>query len=173
MANSEIRASRNRLLNSCPDARSGATYKRSRLAIGAPIDFDFANVQTSGTIIDISSIPFKDQYEDKLITIYKPHIKQDSYDQIKVGDSYFNGSQKALEIVAKEAVPTQLNFVGDDGYIQSPIGLLDVTVTLRMKVKKINGAYIYQEEVGITPGKNLEFATDNYFFDQFSILRIE
>jgi hypothetical protein len=148
------------------------TFKRSPVAVGAPIDLEFTRVQTSGTITDMSTLPFKEQYVEKKVTISHPYIEQSEYEQITPGDSFHDGEETVLTVISKTSSPSTSVFL-KNSYLRQNDTTVQAEVVLRMKVKKIQNQWVYNEEQVILPGLELSTGTAQYFFDRFKILRIE
>ena len=129
-------------------------YKRSPLVIGAPIALILANTQVYGTIIDLSSKPFNDKYLEKTIYFVKRNSYPGEYEAIKIGDSYFDGTRTAFEILEKS-------------------GPENITVKAKISLQEKNGELVFGEEQVIKPGKLLNLSTLNFAFNDFVVGKIE
>lgn len=138
--------------------KSGSTYyfNRSEIAIGSPIDLAFSNTQVSGVIIAYSKQPIIDKLVDKIIFLTKNDPDRWEYEAIKIGDYYFDGENKAFEILSKE-------ISGDNS----------LTVKAKIKMKEINNRLVFGEDRVITVGKKINIFTNNFSFDNYLVSRID
>ena len=82
-------------------------FKRSTIGVGAPIDFEFPNVQFSGTIMTISEKPLIEKYVEKTIYMTKKYAYLWEYDAIHIGISTLTESRQFLRfLVRKLKTPT-------------------------------------------------------------------
>jgi hypothetical protein len=142
-------------------------YNRSTIGVGAPIDLEFPQLQVSGTVTDLSQNPFQDSYLEKVIYLANPYAYTWDYDNIKIGDSYFDGTEKVFEILDKY----------DSGLSQATGSSADTRrytiVKARVKVKQVNDQYVFGEEQVVTVGKSLNISTVNAVFSNYVISKIE
>lgn len=153
------------------------TYNRSKLSIASPIDIDFPSVLISGTIIDISKSPFKESYVDKIIYLRDPggytQSSPFSYDNIKVGDKYFNGEFYSFEIIDKYLENSTLLF--QDYLNLQTLGETDskdIVVKAKVKLQEKNNQLIYGD-TRVAQNVAFNIFMSNYYFDRFYIERIE
>lgn len=123
-------------------------FNRSVIAIGSPIDLAFPNVQVSGVVIDYSKQPIIDSLTDKVIFLTKSNPDDWEYEAIKIGDYYFDGKNKVFEILDKEIL--------DNGNA--------LTIKAKIKLKMINGQFVFGEDRIVTVGKNINIFTNNFSF---------
>ncbi len=148
------------------------SFKRSAIGVGSPIEFEFNNAQIAATIIALSNNPPENKYVSKTITLYKPFVDSRDYDGIKIGDTYFDGQEEIIEILDKSAVPSS------GGYIEGRnIGFGDnrsnVEIVVNMKLKQNRNNLMYNDEYAVQIGREINFETASYYFDDYRILHIE
>jgi hypothetical protein len=150
-------------------------FNRSTIGIGAPIDLEFPDIQVSGTIINLSPSPFKDQYIEKTIYLANRYAYSWDYDNVKIGDSYFDGVDKVFEIIDKSEGGMSQILTSDRGrYDPTTQDVRKYTVIkARVKVKKVDGQYIFGEEQVIANGKTFNMATPNFSFVDYMISKVE
>jgi len=148
-------------------------FNRETIGIGSPIDLEFPNIQFSGTIIDLSEQPIKEQYEEKIIYLTKRIPYPWEYDQIEVGDKQTNGERIVFEILNK-TTENELNttLLQQGTFINSNINLF--TVKAKILVKKVDNQLVFGEESIIAQGKLLfGVATDKFTFTDYYITKVE
>ena len=161
-----------RLIADYNSRRKAYSFKRSTIGIGSPIEFEFENVQIAGTILSLSTQPPKNQYVNKTVTFYKPFVDVREYDSIQIGDKYFDGEDEIIKIIDKSATTTQAGYI-EGRRIGYGEGLMDVEVTAQMKLKQIGDNLMYNDEYVMQTGREINFATPGYYFDQYRILHIK
>jgi len=149
-------------------------FARSTIGVGAPVDFEFPSSQFSGTVIDLSSLPIKDKYLNKIIYLSKPFAYTWEYDGIKVGDKFFDGEDNVVEILDKYSgeyttVLANKNVI-DQTASQTRQG---ITVKLRLKGKIDDGKFIFGNDQIISPGKTAYLSTDNFSFTDYLVSKVE
>jgi len=150
-------------------------FKRSAIGVGAPVDFEFPKVQFSGTIIELSEKPIKENYQEKTIIITKRNANPWEYDSIKVGDFYFDGQEKVVEILEKNAKNTQTlisDALGNYPDI-APEQRKYIFVKLKIKGKIKDNKFVFAEEQIITPGKTINLATQDFQFQDYIVAKVE
>ena len=168
-------------LNVSSNKRTGKyNFKRSTIAVGSPIDLEFPSTQVSGTIITLSEKPFKEQYEEKNITLVKRggYNKDftNMYDQIRTGDYFFDGQDRMFTVLDKSLEKNiwsvTNNFTGQvfERDIESTQNII---VSAKIKVKKEDGNYIYAEDQPLLVGRTISLATQNYVFSDFQLVEIK
>lgn len=154
-------------------------FNRSSLAIGAPIELAFPTIEITGTVMDLSSKPFVDKLEWKRVVFIKSAAYQWEYDAINIGDSYFDGTEKVMEVLDKQL---SLNPV----YALEPYGSFSerslvypaaeqrylIKVFAKIKVDKLNNNWIYGFEQELRLGKSMMLSTDNFYFQDYQLAQI-
>lgn len=159
------------------DEARGYTFKRTKIAVGVPIDFNFLKTQVSGVIVSLSAKKPDEQYVEKEITLTKRLAYPWEYDVIKIGDKYFDGEENIFEITGKQALDTQNLVVDNYGNLtaQSETERRKyVTVNAKIKLKKntIN-QYIYGEEQTIKADSYFNLITNNIALTDFYVSEIK
>ncbi len=150
-------------------------FKRSSIGVGSPVDFDFPQAAFSGTIIEISEKPIKENYQEKIIYLSKPYAYSWEYEGIKIGDKYFDGEETVVEILEKSAGEISSVIAPYKSIINPALGQTrrDLFVKLKIKGRKIGSNFIFGEEQIIAPGKTINIATDNFQFTDYLIAGVE
>ncbi|QQS44413.1 hypothetical protein IPM65_02330 [Candidatus Roizmanbacteria bacterium] len=151
------------------------TYKRAPLAVGTPIDFEFANVQLSGTIMSLSDSPLEEKRVEKLVTLEKKYADKWEVDAIQVGDMYFDGEEKVVEVIDKQIIPSSEVFirVGNNfPYDSESTNTVIVTVKLHV-IEQPNKELIFREEQPVQLGRNLNLQTSRLVFQDYIISAIQ
>lgn len=147
-------------------------YKRSKIAVGAPIDLDFPSSQVTGTIVAVSSTRTDNIFVERNITLTKKFAFPWEYDAINIGDKYFDGEDNILEITEKEAVDTGL--LTTDYYGNSNPAVLEgrkfITVKAKIKLRKnINSQLIFGEEQVVKKNSFANLTTNSYVLMDFVV----
>lgn len=130
-------------------------FKRAILGVGAPIEFEFPSAQFSGTIIDLKEQPFAESFEEKNIILSKKSDDISEYQSIRIGDYYFDGQEKAIQII-------------DKSFNQ---GIISLNVKIRLK--KINDQLLLGEEETVVVNKRINFLTVNSLFYDYYVQEIQ
>lgn len=149
-------------------------FKRSTIGIGSPIDLEFAKAQFAGTIIKINENPIKDTYVAKTIYITKPYAYPWEFDAIQIGDTYYNGEHRILEVIDKNYSDSTFVLTTQERVV-NPVSERREYIIVKLKMKGIieSGNFIYGEEQVILPGHKVELSTDHFTFFDYFVLRIE
>lgn len=151
------------------------SYKRSTIAVGSPVEFDFPSIIVTGAVIAMQPGPFKEKYVDRVVTITKRSAFPWEFMSLPIGDKYTDGKQTVLEVVDKKAIGT--TNIAADNYGNMNSGIVDdkqyISVRVKARLKEENGNLFYGEEQLIAVGKLVNFITDNYNFRDFTVSGIE
>ena len=150
-------------------------FNRETIGVSSPIDLEFPNVQFSGTIIDISQELKKERSESKIVYLYKKNVNPWEYDQILVGDSFSNGKDIIFEVLEKEKGETNDILLSDLGkQINSDIEPYRfVRIKAKIRVKKVDGQFIFGEEYVLSPGRSLPVVLNNLTLTDYVVTKIE
>lgn len=132
-------------------------FNRSSIGVGAPIDFEFPSSQFSGTIIDISQAPIRENYQDKIVFFTKTVSDSSEYNGIKIGDSYFDGEAPVFEVLDKSY---------QDATKQ-------ISVKARVKGKLVNNQFVFGDEQIVALGKTIYVITPSFSFTDYLVVGIE
>ena len=154
-------------------------FKRSTIAVGSPIELEFPTSQVTGTVIDMRTSPF--EYEDVekeiLLTHEEGYFKDlpFAYENIKVGDKYFDGTEDVFEVTDKKL--KRKIIVSADLYgklVEHEVtNIQNIIITAKVKVRKDGNSLIYGEEQVLNPGARINFSTPNYNYQDFIVLSVE
>lgn len=149
-------------------------FKRSAIAVGSPVDFEFPIVQFSGTIIELSKKPFKEKYFTKRITLVKKEALPWEAEAIKVGDEYFDGEELVFKVLDKKVVSAQsvYNFSGLYYPVESE-RKVHITVIGEIRLKEKDGQLVFGEEQVVKPGKIINLETKDFVFNGYTVKSIE
>jgi hypothetical protein len=160
--------------------KSGYTFDRSLLAIGAPIELNFKRSNITGTIIDIATKKTPEKYVDKIVYLVNQSGYNRSfpylYDNIKKGDTYFDGNQIVFEVLDKSLEPSILtipNYIRTDLNIGDITSIQNIIVKAKIRAKEKNGRLFFGEENILAVNAPLTIATPHYFFENFVIREIQ
>lgn len=156
-------------------------FKRSTLAVGSPIELQFPRVEVTGTVIELYNKKPVRRGLEKTIYITKKYAFPWEYEQIKIGEKYFNGEELVFEVLDKALIDS--NQVVDTEFTY-PLGQnlvnLDrlenrqyILVKARVNVEKKSGELVFAEEKIIRPGKSFYFGSKNFVFESFVIEKVE
>lgn len=155
-------------------------FKRSNIGIGSPVDFEFPQIQFSGTIIDLSETPFKDNFVEKTIYLEKPYGYLWEADQIKINDYYFDGQEKVFQIIDKNVINNTNSFnierFSKDNFFINPENIDNyklIKIKAKIKLKKEKNYFIFGEEQIIKSGEILNIETNNFYFQDYLITNLE
>lgn len=156
------------------------SFNRSTIGVGSPIDLQFPGSQFSGTIIDLSTKPIVDQYVTKTIYMTKKYAYPWEYSAINIGDKYVDGEDTVFEIIDKSTTDSSDVYTTEQSQVQMPVvnpSTYDtrkyIIVKAKIKVKPIDGQFIYGEEQIVAPGRFLNVLTKNYSFTDYMISDVQ
>lgn len=151
------------------------SFDREIIGVGSPIDLEFPNVQFSGTLIDISDKPITDSLIEKTVYISKKYAYPWEYDEIQVGDTFYNGKEKVFEVLEKTQAQTNEVLLNDLGRLNTSDTetYKYILVKARVKLKQINDQFFYGEEILISPGRPFFISTDHITLSEYVIASIE
>lgn len=154
-------------------------FKRSAVAVGSPVEFEFPSAQVTGTVIDLIKENFEDKYSEKTIYLislegYKKDLPF-AFDNIKVNDKYFDGVDYVFEVLDKSLKEKIFLAPSSSGrtYENLVSTFQNIIVKAKIKVKEKNNQLVYAEEQIVKVGSYINFTTSNYDFRDFVILKIE
>lgn len=153
-------------------------YKRNTLAVGSPINVDLASATVTGSVMAISDSPFQEEYLTKKITLINLYgyysDSPNEYDNIKIGDEYFDGQSTAFKITNKYLGPRLTAFADNNG--RQVINQLKVNqhifIDAEIKVKQIDNMFFYGEEQRVTPGANLNIQTNSLDLTKYTVVSL-
>jgi len=150
------------------------SYKRSQIAVGSPIDFEFPLAQFSATVMAISDKPFEDNYIEKIVTLRKDLATPSEATSIQVGDTLFDGENTVFEIMDKSVVNSYSLYssLGNNYPLESE-RKVNIAITTKILVKSQNGNLIFGEEQVVKPGATIRLSTPNFFFDGYQVERVK
>lgn len=158
-------------------------FKRSSVTVGSPIDFDFPSTQVTGTVIALSDKPLNDHYVDKTVYLYRRFTFPWEYDDIFVGDEYFNGEKNIFTVLEKttKTLATGTFFatisegIDFSNLFSDERELVIKVIYLKTKIRfKQNGKnLIFGEELPVSVGKKIPIKTNRYNYEEFTIAKIE
>jgi len=152
------------------ELKSGnVNFARSPLAVGTAVDFTFPQTEFSATVIEISATPFTNKRVWKTVTLVKNNAQPWEAAALKVGDTYFDGTEKVLEILN---VQTQ-NTLNPEVYPAYIDPLQIVTVTAKIKGQLRGADFLFGEEQIVRAGQPFIAATQSYYFADFKVAAIQ
>ena len=160
--------------------KTGYSFNRSTIGVGAPIDFEFPSVQFSGIIIDLSEKPFKEKFIEKTVYLAKGsgYYKDFPfpYENIIIGDKYFDGEDYVFEVLDKKLqkqIWTVANNLTGQLFEQEAETAQQIIVKAKIKVKEINKQLVYGEDQVVILNRSLNISTSRVSFGDYSIIGIE
>jgi len=156
------------------------SFNRSTIGVGAPVDFEFPSSQFSGTIIDLSEKPFKEKYIEKTIYLAKGQGYWKDYtfpyDNIVVGDKYFDGEDYVFEVLDKKLqkqIWSVTNNLTGELFEREAETNQTIIVKAKIKVKEINKQLVYGEDQVVTLNRAINISTSRVSFSEYMITGIE
>lgn len=153
------------------------TFDRSVLSVGSPVDIQFPKEDVTGTVIALSNKPFNDDLAEKTITLVKKYAYPFEFDSIVIGDSYNDGERKVFEVLDKSSQIGGQLLAYSNTYANSGSPVVEpanyVTVKAKIKMKKVNGQWLFGEDQIVSPGRSLGITTPNFVFDNYIVSKIE
>ncbi|MFH1188854.1 MAG: hypothetical protein V1652_03360 [bacterium] len=150
-------------------------FNRETIGVSSPIDLEFPTVQFSGTITALAEKPFKDAYEYKIVYLYKKYVNPWEYNQIQIGDSLSDGNEKVFEVLDKTRGETNEVLLSDLGKLinwdTEPYRY--VTIKAKVRVKKVDGQYVFGEEYIVSPGRGIPVVVSNLTFNDYSVIQVD
>lgn len=151
-------------------------FKRSTIGVGTPIDFEFPNVQFSGTIMRISEKPIVEKYVERTIYMTKKYSYLWEYDAMPVGDTYFDGKDIVFTLLEKQLSNTNEVIKPDtEGLIntQQIEQRKYIIAKAKIKVKEENDQFLFTEEQIITQGGGIFVSTPRFTYNDYVVARVE
>jgi hypothetical protein len=163
------------------DKKTGVyTYQRLPMGVGSPIDISLPVSQFSGTVININNQPLQNNYIQKnVLLVYKQGYNKDSpylYNNIQVGDKYFDGQRNVFEILDKNIDKNIINVFNNfdnQVYTKEIDSTQNIVIKAKISVVKKDNQYIYGENQIVKMGDSLQISTDNLDLGNFIIAGIE
>ena len=150
-------------------------FQRSTIGVGSPIDLEFPSAQFSGTVIEMSDNPIKNNFVEKNIILIKRNAYPWEYDAIKVGDAFFDGQDTVFKVIDKQATDT--SSLTSDNYGNSSSSTTEgkkyITVKAKIKCKLMDNQLVYGEDQIINLGKTFNVSTSNFTFSDYQVSGIE
>ncbi len=149
------------------------TFKRSPLAIGSPMDLEFAETQVSATVMALSDRPFDEIREERIITLEKKHANTWEGEAVEIGDTYFDGQDVVFEILEKRVVGSRevYSSVGNNYPIDTE-KKVDVTITARVNLLRADDKLIFREEQPLQLGRYINIHTARFALQDYVIASI-
>ncbi len=157
------------------------SFNRSTIGVGSPIDLEFPTTQFSGTITDLNERPFVEQYVTKTVTLTKQYAYPWEFDQIKIGDSYFDGKDTVFTVLDKTVSDTN-QYLPTETSSNFPYTVINpsqtltrkyITIKVRVKLRKVDNQLVFGEEQIVTLGKNISIATPSFTYQDYQITDVE
>lgn len=150
-------------------------FNRETIGVSAPIDLEFPNIQFSGTIIALSEGPMREVYEKKTVYLFKKNVNPWEFDQLRIGDFLSIGKEKIFEVLDKTRGETNDLLLSEIGRQMSgdiePYRYVSVKASIR--VKKIEGQYLFGEEYIVSPGRGIPIVLGNLTLNDYTITKVE
>jgi len=163
-----------KLLVDKSSSRGTYTYKRSQLAVGSPVDFEFQNSQYSGTVLALSENPFEEKKSKKIITLYKAFAVPWEYEAIVVSDEYHDREEVVFKILDKKYIPSYSMYSSyGNNYAVESEPKITITVIAEVLVSEIDGMIVFGEEQILKQGSTMRITTPHYAFSNYYIEKIE
>ncbi|MBI4974110.1 hypothetical protein HZC27_05890 [Candidatus Roizmanbacteria bacterium] len=151
-------------------------FKRATIGVGTPIDFEFPNVQFSGTIMQLSEKPIIEKYIEKTVYMTKKYAYLWEYDAIPAGDTYFDGKDTVFVLLEKQLNDTNEVMKPDNGgmvNLQQTEQRKYIIVKAKIKIREENGQLIFGEEQIITLGNGFYVVTPRFGYNEYVVARVE
>jgi len=151
-----------------------AIFKRSALSVGSPIELNFPTSSITGTLIEMSPEEFNEVYSKKIVYLTKRFAFPWEFEAIKVGDTYFDGSEEVFKVLGKEASNTAIISADPFGNLSPSFSepTRYITVKAEIKVKEKGGRLIFGEEKIIVPGTLISITTSRFSFQDFVVSKV-
>ncbi len=150
-------------------------FNRETIGVSSPIDLEFPTVQFSGTIIELSDVPFHDKLVKKTVYLSKKYTYPWEFEEVKIGDTFNNGKQTVLTITDKSKGDTNEVLINDMGKLSASNveTYRYIILQTEMLLKQSGSQLIYGEETLISPGRGFGIATDRATLNDYVISKIE
>lgn len=151
-------------------------FKRATIGVGAPIDFEFPNVQFSGTIMRLSEKPLVEEYIEKTVYMTKKYAYLWEYDAMQVGDTYFDGKDTVFTLLEKQLSDTNEVVKSDTGGLvnsQQAEQRKYILLKAKVKVREENDQLIFGEEQIVTQGNGLYVVTPRFGYNEYVVAKVE
>lgn len=149
-------------------------YNRTPVLVGSPIELEFPTVDITGTVIAVNETPIEDIYLEKEIVLFKKFSYPWEFDEIEIGDKYFDGEESVFEITGKRKTSTAIIDADAFGNLNPSIitGTNFIVLDVNIRVKQQNETFIFAEEQTLARGKSLVISTANFDYSNFTIASI-
>jgi len=151
-------------------------FKRSTIGVGAPVDFEFPNVQFSGTIMTISEKPLIEKYVEKTVYMTKKYAYLWEYDAMQVGDTYFDGQDTVFTLLEKQLSDTNEVVKPDTGGLinsQQAEQRKYILLKAKIKVREESSQLIFGEEQIVTQGNGFYVVTPRFGYNEYVVAKVE
>lgn len=151
------------------------SFKRSPLDTGSPIDLELPSAKVIGSIIEISEEPYQNNLQEIRVTLTKRLAFPWEANSIQAGDTYFDGTEKVVEIINKKSFDTY-NITPDTYGNLLPSNLEKrqyIELTTLLKVAKNGGKWVFGEEQVLKEGGPIYLATENALLSGYVVSDIK
>lgn len=146
-------------------------YNRSAITVSSPIDIQLADTDISGTVIQISDVPYKENYVNKTVILTKRYAFPWEYDAIHIGDTYSDGNETVFKVIDKQK--TETTSLSADTYGNATADNTEnrnfITVKAQVKVKESGGQLIFGEDQVLTVGGKMNASTSHFIYADYYI----
>jgi len=164
-----------RLKVSMNSKTGGYVYNRSTLSVGSPIELQFPKEEVTGTVIELDKNRIEEKLVEKTIYLVKKYAYPWEFDNIKIGDKFFDGENTIFKIIDKQNQQNMEGFSFNSPYagasLAEPTNYITVKATALLKNKL--GQWVIGEDQIIVPGKVISISTPNFVFDSYVVSRVE
>jgi len=150
------------------------SFKRSSVSVASPIDLELQQIHVSGVVMDFSEKPFKNNSVEKTITIFKEGAYSWEGDAMQVGDNFFNGEEKVLEITDIDIEPSYQIYssIGNNYPIEQE-QKINIKVKAKVRVEIRGDRIVFGDEQSLKLGKTFNVSTSKFALTNFKITSIE
>lgn len=149
-------------------------FKRSKLAVGSPIELEFPSAHITGTVVELGNPKISDRYVEKTVTILgkdgytknNPHL----YSSISVGDYYHNGESVVFEIIDKQLTDADIY----ESVFEREMNIRkNIVITARLLAKEEGDSLYFGEEQLLNVGLPINVVTQNSNLIGFVITKVD
>jgi hypothetical protein len=151
-------------------------YHKTKIKVGKIIDLDFDKVTVAGEILKIDNKPIQEKYVERIITLWRYEGQSQNnpnvFENIKIGESYFDGEDKVFVVLSKELVDLQMTGA-NASYFHQRGNMKHILITAKVKLLEEGDLLFFPDGQPVRFRQGLNIFTDHNLFDWYLVVGIE
>ena len=153
------------------------SFKNTAVKLGSYIELNLPKAHVFGKILDLSENNFNDQYITKTLTLVKVEgyssLNKNIYEDIVVGDSYFDGEDKVFQVISKDLEDIQPTSWTYDFYQQERGITKNIIIKAKVRLRQAKGYLLFGNNQVVKTNKLMDISTPTNIYEWFEITKVE